>query len=275
MISKENFAKINLEVKTAVEELFSYVKKVCSSDKLFLFVANGEFDEVIGDSNSGYNPHTIDHMLDEYRDETRLKFLIAFIKTFYSFPSGAVAVEDDEYRINLELMIYTHIWESKPFLKQLFRLAQLAQDKSYPWKVIIPEMSKHTFIRKELRDSLLDIGLNYPKIISKGFHSSLRNAFAHSDFSISTDSSIIFLHSDKKLADWELPNISFDDWTEKFAYSFLLSYYVLTEKQKHRKLVILENGSNDFGIPLPLGKNGSRYVKITHYSDQDIFRFKQ
>jgi hypothetical protein len=30
----------------------------------------------------------------------------------------------DEYRFHLELMIYTHTWESRPFLKTLYRIAK-------------------------------------------------------------------------------------------------------------------------------------------------------
>jgi len=275
MISKENFAKIDCEVKIAVGEIFSHIKKVCSSDKFLLFLANGEFDEGIANSETGYNPNIIDHFLDEYRDQTRINFLISFIKSHYSFPSGVLAVEDDEYRLNLELMIYSHIWESKSFLKQLYRLTQLAHDKTYPWKVIVPEMSKHKFIRNEIRNSLKKTSLDIPNIISKGFHTSLRNAFAHSDYSINNDSLNINLHSNGKLEDWELSQISFDDWTKRFVYSFLLFFYVLIEKQKHRELLISENSDKEFGIPLPTGKNSSRYVKIFYNSDHDIFRFIQ
>ena len=37
-------------------------------------------------------------------------------------------------------MIYTHIWESKPFLKQLYRFSLLCQGKAYPREIDIPDM---------------------------------------------------------------------------------------------------------------------------------------
>ena len=82
----------------------------------------------------GYIPYTIDYRIDDYNDTNRLTFLCDFLNKYYSFNMNE-NIEFDFYRINIETMIYTHIWESKPFLKNLYRLTSLLKGEEYKWKV--------------------------------------------------------------------------------------------------------------------------------------------
>ena len=53
----------------------------------------------------------------------------------------------------------------------------------YEWKVKVPPMEKHNFIRNKARDLFKLQNLKIYDVIKKGFQSHLRDAFAHSDFS--------------------------------------------------------------------------------------------
>lgn len=274
MITKNKFNQIYLKVKNAVESAFLHCRNVCRDDKFMAYLADGEFEAYLNDPNVGFNPNTIDNSMDHYRDESRVKFLLGFIRTFYSFPNSTNEILDDEYRLNLELMIYTHIWESKHLLKNLYRLTQLALDNAYPWKVPVPEFTKHKFFRNEIRDGLKKVNLDIADVISKGFNSQFRNAFAHSDYVIDSGNKRINFYSDGGFEPHEVPFISFDDWNERFVYSFLLSYHLFHEKQKQRISFFSHSRDSEFGLVLPTGNNGSKYVKLIYDRERDLIRFK-
>ncbi|QNN42631.1 hypothetical protein [Pedobacter roseus] len=234
MITLKKFRKIDQEVKDAIEEAFDYISARSLEHNYLLFLAEGEFHARPINSSLNLNPYTIDNRGDRYKDESRLRFFIEFMKNQYGFPSGQTSIPDDEYRITIEMMVYTHIWEAKAFLRQLYRLATLVSGASYPWKVEVPEMSRHTYIRMDIRDVLAGKKLKLANVISNGFLTSLRNAFAHSEYQIDMHNKQIHLDTYKG-ARWDIPLISFDDWSLRFAYSALLSYHFLNIKARKRK----------------------------------------
>lgn len=274
MITRTRFSEIDTEVKNSVNEAFDFIKANSRDDRYILLLASGEYDDISYPPGSGFNPHSIDNRSDHYNDESRFKFFIQFLKSFYSFPKEVEKVEDDEFRITLELMVYSHIWESKNLLKQLYRLSQLVLDNNYPWKVVVPEMSKHEFIRFEIRDNFKTKTLTIAEIITKGFHTSLRNAFAHSEYSLNSHANNIFLHTYKGNSKWDIPSITYDDWSERFVYSALLSYYLIKFKQDRRLSIINDYKKDEFIISHPIDEKTTKYRKIYYNSDQDIFRFR-
>jgi hypothetical protein len=233
MITLQKFRKIDKEVREAIEEAFDYIVAKALEHNYLLFLAEGEFRSRPTNPSLRLNPYTIDNREDRYKDESRLRFFIQFMKNQYGFPSGQTSIPDDEYQITIEMMVYTHIWEAKTFLRQLFRLATLVSGASYPWYVEVPEMSKHTYIRSDIRDELARKKLKLAKVISNGFHTSLRNAFAHSEYQIDMHKKRIYLDTYKG-ASWDIPWISFDDWSIQFAHSALLSYHFLNIKARRR-----------------------------------------
>ncbi len=170
-------------------------------------------------------------------------------------------------------MIYTHIWESKPFLKQLYRMARLADKKSYDWSVNVPEMEKHKFIRFQIRDVIASKGLHVANIISAGFHTSLRNAFAHSEYEFNNTYRYIHLDTFKGDTTWDIENIAFDDWTKRFAYSALLSYHFLNIRHKKRTELIKDFGKDEFLIIHPINERSFRCIKIYYDEEHDNFSF--
>ena len=120
-------------------------------------------------------------------------------------------------------------------------------------------MGKHDFIRNEIRNVFKNSNLDLHKVITKGFHTSLRNAFAHSDYYFQFDNPEIYL-TNYGGANWEIQSISFDEWTIRFCYSFLLSYTFLnkfeTEKQNLENIEYNVQLRNPQGIKV---QGGIRY----------------
>jgi hypothetical protein len=267
MITKANFTQIDNEVKNSLEEAFAFLKTKCVDHNYILFLADGELKE----KYEGFNPYSIDNREDRYKDQTRLNFFIKFMETFYSF-KNVNQTDDNEFRLTMELMIYTHIWESKPFLKQLYRLASLANGKSYEWYVEVPEMSKHNYIREDIRNILKTKKLKLSSVISKGFHTSLRNAFAHSEYQFDEHNKQIHLDTYKGGA-WDISKISYDDWTKRFVYTALLSYHFLNVKAQKRKSLPVDFGRDKYLIIHPITQTRFRVSTIHYELKYDRFYF--
>lgn len=275
MITRQEFADIDQEIKDSIRLTFDSLRNN-SPENYVLFLADAEYVNDYENTTLNLNPYVIDSRMDRYKDETRLTFLSNFLSAFYSFPSTQQSTDDNEQRIHMELMIYTHIWESKPFLKRLFRLAHISNGEDYNWNAAVPDMKKYKFIRDEIRMVFDKNNNELGKIIKKGFHSSLRNAFAHSEFSFDT------MNGNKKIwldtykgAQWDIQEISFDDWSKRFVYSALLSYHLLSLTHKNRINLISDFGTDQFKIKLPSSTGPTRETNIIYRQEHDAFNFER
>lgn len=274
MITRKEFSKIDKEVMDSLHQAFDFIKLNCVDHDYILFLADGEFKEKMIGSALRLNPYSIDNREDYHKDQTRQNFFIQFMRLFYAFPKSKPRVADDEYRLTMELMIYTHIWESKGFLKQLYRIASLSNGESYKWKVVIPEMSKHAFIRKKIREVLRPNCVGLAEIIDKGFHTSLRNAFAHSEYHFNFHMKHIRLDTYKGES-WDIENISFDDWTKRFAYTALLSYHFFNERALRRKSLISDFKRDHYLIVHPITERRFKFRTIYYDLHWDRFSFSR
>ncbi len=169
MITLEQFKGIDNEVAVAVNETLDFLKNDRQDHSYLLVLAEGEFKPELLNPKLKLNPYVIDDFSDKSKDNTRINFWVRFLRNYYSFPNGQQGIDDDRYRIHLEMMIYAHLWESKPFLKKLFRLAGIVDNESYSWIVEIPEMSRHELIRKDIRDRLKKYGLSLAEVKQRDF----------------------------------------------------------------------------------------------------------
>lgn len=275
MISRTDFAAIDTEIKEAINKTLDDLKQ-SNQNNYALFLADGEYNRELEKNTLSLNPHVVDSRMDRYKDASRLDFLSQFMSTFYGFPSSQTSTDDNLQRLHMELMVYTHIWEAKPFLKKLYRLAHLTDGGQYVWNVPIPEMSKHDFIRNDIRQIFENKNNPLYQIIKNGFHTSLRNAFAHSEYYFDTINNRKRIILDNYGGDtWELRDISFDDWSKRFVHSALLSYYLLDLAQKHRVNLIESTGTDMFQIKIPSRVNGFDFVWIKYEKEFDRFSFDQ
>jgi len=275
MITRTEFVAIDAEVKKSIQDTLDNLRKVNQNDYA-LFLADGEYRQKDDTGQSRLNPNVIDYRMDRYKDSSRLTFLTEFLSLFYPFPESQLSTDDNPQRLHMELMIYSHIWEAKPFLKRLYRLAHRSYGEPYAWNVPIPNNSKHNFIRNDIRQAFEDKGNSLSEIIRKGFHTSLRNAFAHSEYSFDTmngKNRILLDNFNGK--PWELREISFDAWSKRFVYSALLSYHLLSLTHKHRVELIESTGTDSFQIKQPSKKNGYKYVWIKYDKEYDRFNFEK
>lgn len=273
MITRQKFAEIDSEVAASIQQTLDRIKEK-RQDNYVLFLADGEYKKEYDNQQNPVSPFVIDDRRDKNKDQTRLSFLSNFLETFYSFPSSQNNTDDNEHRLHMELMIYSHIWESKPFLKKLYRLSHLDNNEEYDWNVTVPDMGKHDFIRNDIRN-VLDKNQNpLATVIKKGFHTSLRNAFAHSEYSFNTRGAnkSISLHNYNG-QEWELQDISFDDWSERFVYSALLSFYLLRWTHIKRIALTTDLGTDTFTIKHPTKSGGINNINITYTKEYDSFNF--
>jgi hypothetical protein len=275
MITLDEFRSIDNEVKTAVVQLLDFVKEKCRDHNYILLLADGEFKPDLIGSHLNLNPYVIDYYMDIKHDSDRMEFWTEFLRQNYAFPNGATQVEDNNFRLHLELMIYTHMWESTTFLKRLFRLALLAHEDDYAWDVTVPEMQKHLFIRNQIRDKLQGKGLMLANVISKGFHTSLRNAFAHSQYSFNEYQHCIDLHTYKGDPTWDIKLITYNDWSKRFAYSIFLNYHLQNHIHMRRISLVEDFGKDQFLIIHPINPRKFIVRKLYYDIERDGFSFYQ
>jgi hypothetical protein len=163
-------------------------------------------------------------------------------------------------------------WESKPFLRKLYRLATITVGESYPWEVTVPDMSKHDFIRESIRDNFQKKNLSLAKVMTDGFHSSLRNAFAHSEYYFDNYKKGIKLDTYKG-ASWDIEFISFDDWAKRFAYSLFLNYHIQNHTYLRRVSIVQDLKKDDFLIIHPRNKTCFGVKTITYDQARNAFLF--
>ncbi len=269
MITKLEFFKIRAEIQNSLRTAFDLAKRKSSDSDYILFLANAQFVE---EKPSQWSPYSLDNREDMLEDDSRYDFFLQFMRVFYSFPKWRPRVKDDKLRMNLELMIYSHLWESKSFLKQLSRLAKLTNQKGYDWYAKIPEMTKWKFILS-IRDTFELEGLSLSNVIKNGFHTSLRNAFAHSQYSINMEAKLVHLYTFKGDASWDIPHISFDEWSKRFVYSTILSYELTAFWMDRRRKIVDDFGTNKFEIIFPISKSKSAVRKISYNEAHDMFSF--
>lgn len=276
MISRIEFVRIDTEIKKSIEYSLNELRESNQNDYA-LFLADGEYSAELEENTVGLNSNVIDYRIDRFKDSSRLSFLTHFLSNYYPFPLTQASTDDNQYRLHIELMVFIHIWESKPFLKKLCRLAHLLSEYQYLWKVEIPNNSKHNFILSRIKNIFEGIGSPIFQIIDYSYHSSLRNAFAHSEYRFDTmnGNRRIILDNYKGNTEWELPEISFDEWSKRFVYSALLSYHLLNLIHLHRTNLIETTGTNMFQIKRPSNKNGFDFVWITYNQEYDRFSFEQ
>jgi hypothetical protein len=231
-----------MEVESAINEVFQQAKTNQTNNDYNLFLCVAQY--VKSCESSSYNPHIIDYRMDGYNDELRLNTLIEYINHHYSF-NGANTV-DSGFSITLELMIYSHMWESKPVLKQLKRLVDLTESNRYNWDIQVPDMGKHDFIRTEIRDKLKAQNL---KLHALEFDTPKIELLNYNEPS------------------WQIQNITFDDWTEKFCYTFMLNYYLHNKFQDERQSL----SSGDYYVKLKDKDGNDQNGIITYRKEHNSF----
>ena len=139
--------------------------------------------------------------------------------------SGSIINDKElEYDINIQLMVYTHVWESDWLLKQLERIASILSGKGYVWKSCVDSCSKSNFIKDHILKQL-EGHSNLYDLIGRIYSDTLRNDFAHSSYYIDMDESAIKSRKHGLLEENVIP---FDEWEDIFVHISLFCLRINT-----------------------------------------------
>jgi hypothetical protein len=262
------------KVGSAVKELFELASKnQTHPGDLILFCENGHY---WGDMPDNWSPYMVGPGFEGLAGFDRIDFFKAYIslpfeKAINDAETTERKLELRKQSIHLELMIYTHFWEATQNLKALKQLANLVDSKLYDWNIVLPEFERYKFIKTQIREVFERHNLQIANIIKDAYHSQIRNAFAHCQYSFG-GTTIQFANYDPA-EPWKVESLSFDDWERKFTMSALLYDRILTERlnlkehfaQRHAEVI----------VRVPLRAGGTQERALVWHDPGKRFVWKQ
>lgn len=203
------------EVVVAIDEAINAMAKV-DYNSFILFIGRADVESRLK-TPLGYEC-VIDYQLDRYYDETREAFYLRYLNRNYRKDGFAYTGDSGIDDLSIEMMIYTHLWDSTYFLKSIYRIASVLSGNGYAWDPSIPIRGKYNFIQNQVIKPLISGGYKIGVVLQKGYKSSIRNAFAHALYSVDVDKREIQLRPTS--SPWEM--LSFEEFQRFFLYSSLL-----------------------------------------------------
>ena len=274
----DRFIKLEIEIKGVIRESFEKAIKKSTAD-FVLLMARGGYHKHLDRPDIDLTPFVLEDREDFLMDLTRKRFFVRYLNNYVDRLNNRITLnsEELEYEMNIQMMIYCHIWESHLFLNQLERLALIQQGKEYLWKSEAPFNSKTNFVKHKIIDRFLKTDENMVNLIVKCYSDDLRNAFAHSTYFINGNR----IQANKD-AIYVGPSISFEEWDDMFVRSVLLSYHLNDMLQEIKNRYIEDTGDDPIVIDMPMKNNHKErrgvYIKPEAYEGKDEkvrFRYVQ
>lgn len=212
--------KIEYEVSCAIEEALVALCDI-SQPNFCLLIARAGVEPKL--ESIGKSRYVMDNAMDVYHDETRQQFYLNYLNANYRKGVLNYTEKDGLDKLYVEMMIYSHLWDSQRFLKDIYRLATMIAGKPYDWELDLEDGLPYTGMRDDIIAPLKAKGLRLGDIIDASYSSHIRNSFAHSVFDIDIQSQQIHLRS-KHIKNNSDSLLSFDVFQEKFLHSVFLCY---------------------------------------------------
>lgn len=128
---QQKIASIRDEILEAIDEAFiSMAKKDYISYILFI----GRADMIPGLKQHVGTDCVIDYHMDTFYDQTRAQFYLRYLRRNYNKDGFSYKGEDGIDDMHIELMIYSHLWDSSDFIKSLMRIASIVSGNGYIWQ---------------------------------------------------------------------------------------------------------------------------------------------
>ena len=221
-------------------------------DYLILFLSQGEYNPLC-EKIEGVSSYCTDYTMNFHENHYQRDYIIHYLNRNYKRP-GYTYTEETIDDLITEMMIYSIIWEDVGYLKFLLRLAQLVDEKDYIWDTGLEYHNYlHTVITEQIISPLKNQRLALGDLIQSAYSSDIRNAFAHSMYTIYPDSRKIelWLGRDEKgrRREW----MTFDEFQEKFLLTIRIWNYLFHMVEECRKSVATDKVKTGL-IPLPDGK---------------------
>lgn len=247
----ERFCKIEAEVKGVIGDTLCRAIKASSSD-FVLLMARGGYHKHLDRADIDLTPFVLEDREDFLMDLTRRRFFVSYMNGYVDGLKAEKLLIDDEleYELNIQMMIYAHIWEEHLFLNQLARLAMIQQGKGYQWKTKLPQDSKKNFINRKVIDQFAKTDCGMANLIKQSYSDDLRNAFAHSTYFINGNR----IQANKD-AIYVGPSVSFEEWDNMFVRSVLLSYHLNDMLLEIKNRYIEDAGDGPIAIDMPMKNN--------------------
>ena len=247
----EKYAKIKEDIKGVIGDALCRAINVSSSDCVLL-MARGGYHNHSDRPDIDVTPFVLEDRLDFLMDLTRKKFFVRYLNEYVDRLASGRLLNDDEheYELNVQMMIYAHIWESHLFLNQLARLAMIQQGKGYLWKTKLPQDGKKNFITRKIIDQFEKTDEGMANLIKQSYSDEFRNAFAHSTYFISENS----IQANKE-AIYAGPSVSIEGWNDMFVRSVLLSYHLNDMLLEIKNRYIEDAGDGPIAIEIPMKHN--------------------
>ena len=177
-----------------------------------LFIGRG--DTIPGLKDQVGTDCVIDYSMDTYYDKTRTDFYLHYLNRNYRKDGFCYEGEQGIDDLNIELMIYCHLWDSSYFVKSLCRMASIASGNGYLWSLEIPWRKKEQFMQEKIIDPLKNSGLKIGEIVEVCYDASVRNAFAHSLYTIDVEQRKISFRPERGYK-----TMTFEDFQKMFLQS--------------------------------------------------------
>ena len=191
----------------------------------------------VENENTCLSPYVIQSNLEIMQDMSRQQFLHTYLNQYIALLSDNVFMSNEiqEFNINIQLMIYSHVWESHRFLMNLKRISSILSGKGYEWRISFERPQKKSsnkkipsnkgkMIKEEILEPLYSFDEKIGTFISGLYDTTIRNGYAHSLYQINMDEgNIRILKSETYSVEKE---VNFFDWETTFFYSVLLSYHL-------------------------------------------------
>lgn len=247
----ERFAKIEDGVKGIISDTLCRAINVNSSD-FVLLMARGGYHKHLDRPDIDVTPFVLEDRLDFLMDLTRKKFFVRYLNGYVDRLKTGRLLNDDEqeFELNVQMMIYAHIWESHLFLNQLARLAMIQQGKGYMWKTKLPQEGKKNFITRKIIEQFVKTGQGMANLIKQSYSDDFRNAFAHSTYFINGNR----IQTNKE-AIYVGPSVSIEGWDDMFVRSVLLSYHLNDMLLEIKNRYIEDAGNGPIAVEMPMKHN--------------------
>lgn len=260
MHKNETVLKYRTRISKAVEDLFNLaIKNQDSIDDIVCFLCNGQNDSgsnMFGPGERG--------LTDQYQTE----FLVDFMNSSEEGVAYA-SIKDEEEKdrlerssLNIELMVYSHLWESELSLSNLKHLANFVDGIQYDWRLKIPWQDKWIFITRTIRQVFEKHNLDIAALLKETYNSQLRNAFAHGQYGLSWKNIRLYNYTNKS---HEIAAITFEEWEERFIKTVDIFMEISNKKFDLLKKYSIENPELKIWAPV---KYPTKYRRRHIYWDK-------
>lgn len=234
MVTEEcKITTLHKEAYDAINEAF---KMMCEKDYNAFILFIGRAGLFPGIEKVTGTACVIDDKVDTYYDRTRTDFYLRYLNRNYKHEGFNYDGESGIDDLHIEMMIYTHLWDSTYFIKALVRIASIVSGNGYDWDPNISWWKKENKMNECIIEPLKRAGLKLGNLIDHCYIARVRNSFAHSLYNINAEKRTILFRSDKghnKKGANQSITLSFTEFQNIFLLSSILMNKMENELERN------------------------------------------